>query len=37
MNWNLNDLPLFIAVAESNSFSKAAVRLNIQKSSISRQ
>lgn len=36
MNWNLNDLPLFIAVAESNSFSKAAVRLNIQKSSVSR-
>ncbi|QUM90042.1 LysR family transcriptional regulator [Moritella sp. 36] len=36
MNWNLNDLPLFIAVAETSSFSKAAVRLNIQKSSVSR-
>lgn len=36
MNWNLNDLPLFIAVAESHSFSKAALRLNIQKSSVSR-
>lgn len=36
MNWNLNDLPIFIAIAETGSISKAAIKLGIQKSSVSR-
>ncbi|ROS01776.1 LysR family transcriptional regulator for bpeEF and oprC [Sinobacterium caligoides] len=36
MDWNLNDLPLFVAVAEQQSISQAALRLNMQKSSVSR-
>ncbi|AQS38500.1 transcriptional regulator [Shewanella psychrophila] len=36
MDWNLNDLPLFIAVAEHQSISKAALGANMQKSSVSR-
>ena len=36
MNWNLNDLPLFITLAESKSLSHAATRLNMQTSSVSR-
>ncbi|ERB66458.1 hypothetical protein N779_04445 [Vibrio coralliilyticus OCN008] len=30
MDWNLNDLPIFIAVIETGSVSKAAKRLGIQ-------
>ncbi|WP_275435929.1 LysR family transcriptional regulator [Vibrio sp. Of14-4] len=36
MNWNLNDLPVFIAVVRSGGMSKAAGQLGIQKSSVSR-
>ncbi|NRF61206.1 LysR family transcriptional regulator [Vibrio coralliilyticus] len=36
MDWNLNDLPIFIAVTETGSVSKAAKRLGNQKSSVSR-
>ena len=36
MDWNLNDLPIFITVVDTRGMSKAARRLGIQKSSVSR-
>ncbi|RSD30275.1 LysR family transcriptional regulator [Vibrio pectenicida] len=36
MDWNLNDLPIFITVADTRGMTKAARRLGIQKSSVSR-
>lgn len=36
MKWNLNDLPVFVAVMESQGITAAAQKLGLQKSSVSR-